>query len=356
MLYVAELFIAILRPFLVVSSLALLAMLVFLILQRATDEAQFRRRRALTARYRSTIDALLGPGSQDNALIALARAPRRHRAVIETMILKPLALATGTVVDRLRSAARVAGLIDQWARNLSSRKWWIRADAARALGLVREARALPLLHRALDDEHEEVRAGAVEALGLIGHPQSIAVLLQRLPDQSRHQRARIVEALREFGDAATPALVGHVRGRPEDAGVVADIFGLIGGHVAAEELKVWMTDPRPDLRTASLRALGTIGLDDSSVEIAIRSLDDADAGVRAMAARALGRARRQDVAVVLARHLDDEWFVAANCADALRRMGRAGLDLLQARVNDEGYAGDLARQMVWERRAAAAGA
>jgi len=55
----------------------------------------------------------------------------------------------------------------------------------------------------------------------------------------------------------------------------------------------------------------------------------------------------------LARHLDDEWVVAANCADALRKMGGIGLDLLQVRSTEDGYVGDLARQMLWERGAAA---
>jgi hypothetical protein len=51
----------------------------------------------------------------------------------------------------------------------------------------------------------------------------------------------------------------------------------------------------------------------------------------------------------LARHLDDEWTVAANCAEALRRIGRTGLAFLQDRTNDDSYVGDLARQMLWER-------
>jgi hypothetical protein len=46
--------------------------------------------------------------------------------------------------------------------------------------------------------------------------------------------------------------------------------------------------------------------------------------------------------------------VAASSADALRRLGKPGQDALKARVDDQGYAGDLARQMLWERRTATA--
>jgi HEAT repeat protein len=349
MLTLADTFVALLRPFLFVSALALAAMFVFLIVQRGVDELLFRRRQRITAKYRDVVNALMGPDDAESALITLARAPNAHRPVIESMLLKPLAVATGTVVDQLRHAARVLNLIDEWARRLSDRRWWVRADAARSLGLVREPRALEALSRLLEDDHEEVRAAAVEALGLIGHPQAIPLLLSRLADQSRHQRARIVEALREFGDVATPALAAHAENHPDDAVVVADVLGLIGGTAASESLKAWAQNERAELRTAALRGLGTIGLDDVSARLARHALDDEHIPVRAAAARALGRAHRHEAAPDLARHLDDDWTVAANCADALRRIGRAGLTLLQARVSDESYAGDLARQMLWER-------
>jgi HEAT repeat protein len=128
------------------------------------------------------------------------------------------------VVSRLRAGAAAVGLVDIWYDRLTSRRWWVRAEAARALGVVRERRALPQLIAALDDEHEEVRAAAAESLGVLADPAAIPELLRRLPDESRHQRARIIEALRRFGDAATPALLAHAEVRPSDKTVVADIL------------------------------------------------------------------------------------------------------------------------------------
>ncbi len=345
---IAALFVAVLRPFLLVSSLALAGLLVFLIVQRGVDELQFRWRQRVMARHRAEVDALLGPEPSETAIIALAKAPRAHRPVIEAMLLRPLAVATGTVVEQLRQAARVIGLVDEWAHRLGDRRWWVRADAARALGLVREPRALAALFHTLDDDHEEVRAAAVEALGLIGHPHAIPALLARLADQSRHQRARIIEALREFGDAATPQLVAHVATHPDDAVTIADVLGLIGGTAAVESLQAWALDERPDVREAAFRGLGSIGLDRAGIGLARHALDDPSTEVRAAAARALGRVRCQEAAADLARRLDDEWIVAASAADALRRLGRPGLERLEARANETGYAGDLARQMVWE--------
>jgi HEAT repeat protein len=340
--------VAVLWPFLLLSALALAGLLLLLIVQRGLDELRFRRRQRVTARHRAAVDALLGPDGSEAAIIALARAPAAHRPVIETMLLKPLALATGSVVEQLRQAARAIGLVDEWAGRLGDRRWWVRADAARALGLVRETRALAALVHTLDDEHEEVRAAAVEALGLIGHPHAIPALLSRLADQSRHQRARIIEALREFGDAATPQLVAHANAHPADTVIMADVLGLIGGAAAVDSLHGLAFDERPDVREAAIKGLGTIGLNDTGLMLARHALDDAAAGVRAAAARAMGRARHHDAAPDLARLLDDEWIVAACAADALRRLGRPGLAQLEARASETGYAGDLARQMVWE--------
>ena len=354
--HVAESFIAVLEPFLLVGAAVLAGMVGYLIVHRGVDEIRFQRRRRLTEYYRKTVDRLLQPETSESSLRTLALVPAAHKAVVGAMLLKPLALATGSVVDRLREGARAAGLIPIWTDRVSSGSWWVRADAVRALGLVREKSALRSVSAALDDEHEEVRAAAVEALGLIGDERSIQVLLDRLGDSSRYQRVRIVEALREFGDIATPALVRHARRCRADVATVADILGLIGGHAATEELSRWVADPEAEIRGAALRSLGTIGLDDDGVGIAVRALDDPAAGVRAAAARALGRARREEAAPQLARHLDDEWIVAASSADALRRLGQPGQAALQARVADPGYAGELAHQMLWERRAEAAGA
>jgi hypothetical protein len=108
------------------------------------------------------------------------------------------------------------------------------------------------------------------------------------------------------------------------------------------------------VRVAALGALGSIGLDDRSYYFALRALGDGDPQARAMAARALGRGRRADAVDYLAARLDDEWLPAAQAAEALRRLGGAGVVALQARAADEGQAGDLARQMLWSPPAIAA--
>jgi HEAT repeat protein len=200
---------------------------------------------------------------------------------------------------------------------------------------------------ALDDEHEEVRAAAVEAAGRLGDPCAISALIGHLTHPSRYQRSRVVDALRNLGPRVTPALVELARTRPDLTRLAVEVLGLIGTAAALDPLLEWCADPRSDVRMTALAALGSIGLDDRSYYFALRALGDPDPEVRAMAARALGRGRREEAVGYLAARLDDEWLPAAQAAGALRRLGAAGLTALRARARDEGQAGDLARQMLW---------
>jgi HEAT repeat protein len=268
-------------------------------------------------------------------------------------LLKPLHAARGAVVTHVREAVSAIGLIEHWSANLQDRRWWVRADSIRALGFVELVSAVPAILRALNDDHEEVRAAAVDALARLNDPRAIAALLEHLGDSS-HQRARVIEALRNLGATVTPALAEMARARPDCTRLVAEILGLIGTTAALEPLVIWCGDPRPEVRAAALEALGSIGLDDRSYYFALRALGDTDPRARAMAARALGLARREDAVDHLTTQLDDEWLPAAQAAGALRRLGVPGNAALQARATDAGQAGDLARQMLWASQPAAA--
>jgi hypothetical protein len=349
MLQTAELLRRVLVPFLFIGGSLLGVLLAYLVTQRVVRELVWRRRQTLVTRYQRVIDTITQFSLMPQALERLRRAPAFHRRIVADLLLAPLHAARGDVVSHVRDAAVAIGLVEHWLADLQNRRWWLRADSVRALGLIEERSALPAIMRALDDEHEEVRAAAVEAAGTLGDPRAIPALLGHLADGSRYQRARVVDALRSLGPPVTPALVELARARPEHARLAADILGLIGTVAAVDPLLQWCGDSRSDVRAAALGALGSIGLDDRSYYFALRALGDSDPQARAMAARALGRGRREDAVGYLAERLDDEWLPAAQAAGALRRLGGAGVAALQARLRDEGQAGDLARQMLWSR-------
>jgi len=327
---------------------ALAVSLAGLVVWRAVDEVRYLRRQRLIERYRPLVSALLDKTADSDPVARLVATPRRHRELLGDLLLATLRVTTGDIVPRLRDAAQALGLIEQWTAAIDDRRWWARAEAVRALGLVRNHGSIDRLMLALDEPHEEVRAAAVDALGRIGDPACGPILLARLRDESRHQRARVVEAIRSLGSSMMPILLEHARAHADDTAMTIDILGVVGGTAAIDSLLEWSGSPQPAVRAAALRAIGSIGLDDRSYFYALRGLDDEDTDVRSMAARGLGRSGRHSAVPYLAAHLDDAWLVAAHCASGLRRLGSAGASALQARAATPGQGADLARQMLWE--------
>lgn len=344
---IADGFRRVLLPFLIGATVLMLVMLTLLIVQRFIRGVIDRRHARLCARYQPLVDRII-EGREADALPVLKRAPSRHRGVIGELTLNSIRALSGAPVARAGSLLRALGLELHWREDLRDRRWWRRAAAVRAIGLVSDNDAFEPLVDALDDPHEEVRAAAVDALGRLGDPRAIAPLIDRLPDQSRNQRVRIVDALRQLGQSAGDALLAFVRERPERLPLVADVLAGAAGTAAVKDLMAWCADAAPAVRSAAMSALGTVGLDDQSYYYALRALTDEDAGVRAMAARALGRSGCADAAEYLAERLADEWSVAAHSARALARLSSAGRDALQRRATEPGQAGELARQMLWE--------
>lgn len=332
------------------SGLAALA-LVFggLILSRLARVFAARRRARFEALYMPAIDRLLLPSTAAGAIQSLQRMPAAHHDLIGGLLLRPLRVARGEVVGAIRAAAEALHQDRRWLSGLDDRRWWVRADSARALGLIRSSDALHGLTRALDDDSEEVRAAAVESLGLLGDVRAIPALLGGLAAESRQQRVRVVEALRLFGAVATPRLLEHAAAAPDDRRVVAGVIGQIGGADALPTLIEWMSDPDAAVRAAAIEAAGTLGIDDRAHYFVLRALQDEAPDVRAMAARALARSPRHGTARYLEPLLDDGWDVAVQSAMALRRLGAEGLGVLERRAAGEGQAAQLAGQVLWER-------
>lgn len=141
-----------------------------------------------------TIGAFVTPSGGRDSLPVLRAAPRVHRRLLAELQLRPLRVARGELIDGLREGAVAAGVTEMWMEDLRGDRWWRRAEAVRALGLVQDGQAYDSIVRLLDDDHEEVRAAAVEALGLLGDGRAVGPLLGALSNASRYQRVRVVDA------------------------------------------------------------------------------------------------------------------------------------------------------------------
>jgi HEAT repeat protein len=348
LLTIAERFRDVLVPFLIAGTSILVLMLLVLVGQRLVRAAAEARRRSLADRYRSIIDAALGSDSA-RALDDAAAIPARHRSIAANLVLATLRVVRGGHNDRARALAERLDLTGAWRDGLGSRFWWHRAEAALALGLLHDKKAVPMLTALLDDDHEQVRAAAIDALGQIGDSWAITPLLARLNQPARHERARLVQALRGFGDRATRALVLHGQREAGDRALVATVLSYVGGAGAQDALLEWAAAPDAETRVAVWSALATIGLNERAFYHAIKALNADESPVRATAARALARSGRADAVPQLAGKLDDDWEVAAQSARALSRLGAEGQAALQRRIDSgAGLGHDLARQVLWE--------
>jgi HEAT repeat protein len=342
---------AVLVPFIAALSVLLVTMLMVVVVQRGIREIAYRLYARRLRHCEPFVNAWVCAPADTAALDRLVqRCGGARRLAAADLLLRPLRSITGDLIERSRDALVRLGLRDLWLARLHDRRWWVRSEAAQALGLIAEPKAVPSLTQSLDDDHEEVRAAAIEALGRIGDESTLAVLVMQL-QTPRHQRARVVSALRNFGPAASAALVRWSHEVSPDRQMVAAVLGQLGSSAGLGTLTGWSGDPDAALRVACYRAIGDIGLDERAYYFALRALGDPHPAVRAMAARALGRSGRADASPYLAAHLSDEWTVAAHSAAALKQLGEPGLQYLTESVRANGPGADLARQMLWELRA-----
>jgi HEAT repeat protein len=97
------------------------------------------------------------------------------------------------------------------------------------------------------------------------------------------------------------------------------------------------------VRAAALAALGALGGPEAEERL-VAALTDAEAGVRRVAATAIGRLQVWRRAPSLVPLLDDaDWDVRMAAADALRHLGAPGLIVLRDRARASTSAGDLAQ-------------
>ncbi|MHB8840139.1 MAG: HEAT repeat domain-containing protein, partial [Gemmatimonadaceae bacterium] len=176
-----------------------------------------------------------------------------------------------------------------WAMDgATSRRWWRRLDAARALGIVGTPADADVLEPLLDDEHSAVRLAAAQALAAVADPSLVRLAVAHYPGQPLAVRLFTTSTLRLVWHLAEAPLREFLCDRTAPGRDVAAWLAL------AESLAL------PTLRTAVAPLIS-----------------HADPEVRAAAARALRRyPHRESVDAVIALLDDPQDFVRAASAQA----------------------------------------
>ncbi len=315
------------------------------LVERAVFALQQVRLRRLERRYAPLVLRALADDTA--AADELAASPPRHRLAILRLLIVPLIDDRDPLrIERTRAIVPAIAFIPTAERYLRSWRWWRRALALHALGLVQARDHTAAIVAALDDPNANVRAAALDALTDLCDPASLQAVAVRLHDPSL-PAGRRAAALAAFGCKGEIFLLDLAEVDAAHRANYASALALCGTARARPALARWTEDPRAEVSAAALEALARIGVDGDAARLAIAALEHKDARVRAMAAQALRGWAGDDAAAHLAGHLDDEWPVALRAARALQS-SPAGVVELQARTSRTDLTGVLARQMLWQ--------
>jgi HEAT repeat protein len=202
----------------------------------------------------------------------------------------------------------------------------VRENAAEALGILRDRRAVDPLINALNDNDEDVRWKSAWALGNIGDKRAIEPLIDALQDKRWPVRRFAVSALGKIGDKTS---VGSLINALNDSDwhvrkYAADALGKIGDEKAIKPLVSALSDSDGDVRWKAIIALGK--MKNVAVEPLINAFKSDDWRIRGRAAEALGnigdiRAFEPLINALIGKNKDLNKYVRGRTAEALGKMG-----------------------------------
>lgn len=280
-------------------------------------------------------------------VLAAADARRFDPAVLREALTHPDpavrrqgALAAGRIGDAAALDLLIPALHDTVAA--------VQAAAAFALGLLKDARAIPALVETMravpSTEQGAPQLEAVTAVAKIGGDDGARAISDAVGEGSR---AALLEAWRLGSRAPVPQLV-----RFTDAGDAAIraralySLGRLRAKEGAAPLVRALNDPDPQVRTVATRGLNKALLDSATldprdaVNALRRLLTDADAHIRINALRALASFRDSGVAVSVVPLLSDrDMGVAVQAETTLGVLGGSrAVEALRARLTSSVFA------------------
>lgn len=189
----------------------------------------------------------------------------------------------------LSANLRLEGAVAEAVRALEDAAFPRRYVAAWALGELGDAAAVGPLVRALTGESGEVAKAVVRALVRLG-PEAVEPLLGVVPTLGPEGRGYGVRALGELRDPRALPVLLSVLADPDDAAGRADAawaLGRLGDPRAGEALVPVLGDPQWRTRLEASRALGLLEVREAEGALERLRRDDPHPAVREWAARSL---------------------------------------------------------------------
>jgi len=238
--------------------------------------------------------ALLDPGTRRGRLGRRVGAMVSLGAVAVVVLVALPSSGAGDQVTRRSGASAndtenvvVTALLEL----LEDQHYRVREAAARALGDRRASDAVPALLRALSDPVDDVREEVAVALGFIGDPAAIAPLARVLStDPDEDVREAAAWALGETETHEAVVQLARALERAAQTGLrheIVEALGETGQPAAVDVLVGLLSTANARLQQTVLASLVEIGSDEA-MRAVIDAMRSDDAGLRRLAARALG--------------------------------------------------------------------
>ena len=241
-----------------------------------------------------------------------------------------VSLAQAAAVAEAATGARAAA-IQRLEEALGDAASEVRAEAARALGMLAASEALPrLLEIALHDPALGARTAAVGALDHMEAHESLPLLMEVVNSPEPDIRARAVQVFARSGSpAAADVLVQALQDQSAEVRATAG-RGLweIASKGHCQVLLPYLKSPDPRVRAAVAGVLGKVQAREYAGALAAAAADP-DPRVRASIVNALAKLGEDAgyyLRVVMDRLSDHDGFVRARTLDAMRAMAPGSED------------------------------
>ena len=222
-----------------------------------------------------------------------------------------------------------------------SKSWKKRAFACEKLGQIGSGQAVPILLSIIRDENnedEDVRSVALRALGRIRDKRAIPVLIEALGYPETWLPPRIGEILVNIGEESINHLKKELRNFQSESrrGWSAEILGWLEAKNAVEALADSLLDASPEVRAKAAGALGKIKDGRAIGKLTELLISEPIPFVRTRVSQALGSIGNPSVIHYLVNILKDpEWWVRVRAVEALEQLGEQSIPSLLIALEDE---------------------
>ena len=238
---------------------------------------------------------------------------------------------------------------EAWVRraiaNASSRRWWRRIDAARALAIVGTPEDRPTVQRLLEDVHPAVLVAAVACLPLVADAAVVNRVLDRYPLLTPVIRKYLVSKLAELPVHVDPLLAARLGPleQPEALAEWVRLAGALGLPAALRAAALLTAHESALVRAAVASALRRMPSGAGLHALGIL-LNDSNASVREEAAASLGAlGSAMAVPMLEAAMHDRAWQVRRRAGLALAQLGEPGRAVvISLRADPDPYVASMA--------------